>query len=155
MRESTKGIFLHFVPYADSAVIATVYTRKFGPQTFLVNGLRSAKRGSRINLFQPFTSRDGSIISGPKPSADGRGAARRSAATIPFDIKRSSQAIFIVGSEKVPAEEDRIRFVRFSFHAVSSWILRRRKSLIRHVFSVPLPLPRVFPANRNRETAAI
>lgn len=123
MRESTKGIFLHFVPYADSAVIATVYTRKFGPQTFLVNGLRSAKRGSRINLFQPLYLLEMEVYHKPGRNLQRMGEVRLDVPLlrIPFDIKRSSQAIFIAEVLKkcLREEESNPDLFDFLFHAVS------------------------------------
>ncbi len=97
MIESTQGIFLHYVPYSDHSVIATIYTGKFGQLSFLVNGIRSGKSAPRINLFQPLFLLDMEIH-----YKQGRELQRiremRMAMPflhIPFDVKRSSQAIFI------------------------------------------------------------
>ncbi|MFV0551363.1 MAG: DNA repair protein RecO [Anaerorhabdus sp.] len=53
MLEKTRGIFLHYINYSDNSVIARVYTERFGQQSYIVNGVRSKKSGTRINIFQP------------------------------------------------------------------------------------------------------
>ncbi|MEL7585089.1 MAG: DNA repair protein RecO [Prolixibacteraceae bacterium] len=122
MLESTKGIFLHHIPYSDTSVIATIYTEKFGQQHYLVNGIRSRKSGSRINLFQSLFLLDLEVY-----YKQGRNLQRikdiRLAVPflhIPFDIKRSSQAIFIseVLMKCLKEEEANPELFDFLFHAI-------------------------------------
>jgi DNA repair protein RecO (recombination protein O) len=51
----TKGIVLKAVKYGDTSLVVTIFTRLFGLQSYLVNGVRtSSKKGmGRANLFQP------------------------------------------------------------------------------------------------------
>ena len=37
MLATTEGIVLHTIKYGESSVIATIYTRDFGRQSYLVN----------------------------------------------------------------------------------------------------------------------
>ncbi|MEN6454912.1 MAG: DNA repair protein RecO [Prolixibacteraceae bacterium] len=122
MLESTKGIFLRHIPYSDTSVIATIYTEKFGQQSYLVNGIRSKKSGSRINLFQAMYLLDLEVY-----YKQGRSLQRikdvRLAVPfmhIPFDIKRSSQALFIseVLMQCMREEEANPELFSFLFHAV-------------------------------------
>ncbi|MCU0362041.1 MAG: DNA repair protein RecO [Bacteroidales bacterium] len=53
MLEKTRAIVLHQVKYTDSGIIAQLYTRKFGRQSFIVRGLRNKKAGKHSILFQP------------------------------------------------------------------------------------------------------
>jgi DNA repair protein RecO (recombination protein O) len=53
MLEKTKGIVLHQIRYSDSGIVAQLYTRKFGRQSFLIKGMRNKKRGKHNILFQP------------------------------------------------------------------------------------------------------
>lgn len=55
MLHKTKGIVLHCIKYGDSSVIAHIYTRDFGRQSYLVNGVRSIKGKFHFNQFQPLT----------------------------------------------------------------------------------------------------
>ena len=51
----TKGIVLRTVKYGETSVIVSIFTEKFGVQSYLVNGVRiTTKKGSgKANLFQP------------------------------------------------------------------------------------------------------
>lgn len=122
MLESTKGIFLHYIPYSDTSVIATIYTEKFGQQSYLINGIRSRKSGSRINLFQALFLLDLEVW-----YKQGRNLQRiremRLAVPfmhIPFDVKRSSQAIFIseILMKCLKEEEANPELFSFLFHAI-------------------------------------
>jgi len=53
MLEKTKGIILHQIKYTDSGIVAQLYTRKFGRQSFLIKGLRKKKSGKHNIIFQP------------------------------------------------------------------------------------------------------
>lgn len=51
----TKGIVLRTVKYGETSVVVSLFTERFGIQSYLVNGVRSpGKKGSgKANLFQP------------------------------------------------------------------------------------------------------
>jgi DNA repair protein RecO (recombination protein O) len=53
MLEKTRGIVLHQIKYTDSGIVAQLYTRKFGRQSFLIRGIRNRKAGKHNILFQP------------------------------------------------------------------------------------------------------
>jgi len=53
MLEKTRGIILHQIKYSDSGIVAQLYTRKFGRQSFLIRGIRNRKAGKHSILFQP------------------------------------------------------------------------------------------------------
>jgi DNA repair protein RecO (recombination protein O) len=53
MLEKTRGIILHQIKYTDSGIVAQLYTRKFGRQSFLIKGMRNRKAGKHNILFQP------------------------------------------------------------------------------------------------------
>ncbi len=55
---STPGLMLHTTPYAETSVVAKVFTRQLGVKSYLVKGVRG--RGSRVkqNLFEPLSSLD-------------------------------------------------------------------------------------------------
>ncbi|MBE3141635.1 MAG: recombination protein O N-terminal domain-containing protein, partial [Thermoplasmata archaeon] len=53
MLEKTRGIILHQIKYTDSGIIAWLYTRKFGRQSFLIKGMRNRKAGKHNIFFQP------------------------------------------------------------------------------------------------------
>ena len=50
----TKGIVLRTVKYGETSLVVTIFTELFGVQTYLVNGVRSAKnKTSKANYFLP------------------------------------------------------------------------------------------------------
>ena len=55
---STPGLVLHATPYAETSVVAKVFTRQLGVCSYLVKGVRD--RGGRMkqNLFEPLCSLD-------------------------------------------------------------------------------------------------
>ncbi len=54
MLHKTRGIVLRVVKYGDTSVIAGIFTELFGIQSYIVNGVRSAKpQAAKGNLLQP------------------------------------------------------------------------------------------------------
>ena len=43
MLEKTEGIVLNYLKYRDTSIIVRIYTRKYGLQSYIVNGIRSQK----------------------------------------------------------------------------------------------------------------
>lgn len=58
MIAKTKAIVLHQIKYSDSGIVAQMYTRKSGRQSFLVRGMRNRKCGRHNVLFQPMVILD-------------------------------------------------------------------------------------------------
>ncbi|MBX2914303.1 MAG: DNA repair protein RecO [Cyclobacteriaceae bacterium] len=55
MLVKTKGIVFRLTPYGDTSVIVNVFTDQFGLQSYIVNGVRSQTKTSKVALFQPLT----------------------------------------------------------------------------------------------------
>lgn len=54
MTHKTKGIVLRTIKYGETSVVVTMFTELFGVQTYMVNGVRTAKKSSaKANHFQP------------------------------------------------------------------------------------------------------
>lgn len=54
MVHTTRGIVLRTVKYGETSIVATLFTEKFGVQTYMVNGVRtSRKAGGKAALYQP------------------------------------------------------------------------------------------------------
>lgn len=59
MLHNTKGIVLRSIKYGETSLVLSVYTEKFGLQSYLVNGVRStAKANTKANSFQVTTVLD-------------------------------------------------------------------------------------------------
>ena len=57
MLHQTEGIVIRNIPYRETSVICTIFTEKFGKQSYIVNGVRSAKSTNK-SLLQPLTLLD-------------------------------------------------------------------------------------------------
>ena len=98
MLHKTRGIALSYLRYRESSIIARVYTEEFGLQSYLVNGVRSAKnKTNKIALFQPLTLLDMVVY-----YRDDRDLHRLSEVKtpypfqhIPFEVAKSSMALFM------------------------------------------------------------
>jgi DNA repair protein RecO (recombination protein O) len=58
MLSKTQGIVINYVKYKESSIIAKIYTKEFGIQSYIENGVRSARAKNKIALFQPLTLLD-------------------------------------------------------------------------------------------------
>lgn len=95
--EKTSGIVLHHFSFRETSVIAKVFTREAGLQSFIVPGVRKAKARIRQNMFQPLTLVD--MVFYRKPHGGLQHIRELSSPSqwqyIPFDISKTSIAIFI------------------------------------------------------------
>jgi len=66
MPQKTKGIALHYYKYSESSVIAKIFTKKFGLQSVIINGVRQRNAKSKLGLLQPFTIIDLEFMRKPK-----------------------------------------------------------------------------------------
>jgi DNA repair protein RecO (recombination protein O) len=113
MLEKTRGIILHQIKYTDSGIVAQLYTRKFGRQSFIIKGMRNRKSGKHNILFQPMFILDLEMYY--KPSREMQVLKEFSVSFTPYDIhsniKKSCVAIFLgevltsVLKEESPHEE--------------------------------------------------
>jgi DNA repair protein RecO (recombination protein O) len=53
--QKTRGIVFRFVKFGETSIIANVFTEQFGLQSYLIKGVRTSSRRSKIALFQPLT----------------------------------------------------------------------------------------------------
>jgi DNA repair protein RecO (recombination protein O) len=56
--QKTKGIVFRFVKFGETSIIASIFTEQFGLQSYIVKGVRTNSRKSKIALFQPMTLLD-------------------------------------------------------------------------------------------------
>jgi len=109
MIQKVKGVVLHHVKYKESSAIVYVYTDLFGRQAYLVNSIRGKKSKFSGNLLQPLT-----FLKIEAYHKEGRDLQRLKEMqnylpyrTIPFDVYKSSQALFLAELlYKVLREED-------------------------------------------------
>ena len=55
MLQKTRGIVFRFVKFGETSIIANIFTEQFGLQGYMIKGVRTNSRKSKIALFQPMT----------------------------------------------------------------------------------------------------
>lgn len=97
MLHKTKGIVIGYIPYRESSIIVKLYTENFGIQSYIENGVRSAKGKNKIALFQPMTLLDLVVYHNDKKDLHRISEIKCTSplVSIPYDIKKSSVAIFL------------------------------------------------------------
>ena len=97
MLVTTEGIVLHFIKYGESSVIATIFTRDFGRQSYLVNAARGKKAQNKSSLLQPLFLVD--MVAYQKQTRELHRIKELKSnqvyQNIPFQITKSSLAIFL------------------------------------------------------------
>ena len=93
----TEGIVLHHIKYGETSVIATVFTREFGRQSYIVNSSRSRKAKNKAGLLQPLFLLELEVYQ--KQARDIQRVKELKSLhvyqNIPFDIAKSTQVIFL------------------------------------------------------------
>lgn len=98
MLQKTRGVALSYLRYRETSIIARVYTEEFGLQSYLINGVRTARsKNNRIALFQPLTLLDMVVY-----YKNDRDLHRLSEAktilpfqSLPFEMAKSTMALFV------------------------------------------------------------
>ena len=97
MLSQTKGILLHNVKYGENSIIATIYTEKFGRQAYIVNSAKGKKAKNKASMLQPLYLLD--MVVYQKQSREVQRIKEfktyETFHSIPFNIKKSTQVIFI------------------------------------------------------------
>ena len=97
MLHKTRGIVLNHIKYSDTSVIVTMYTEIFGRQAYIINGVRGKKSKIKANIFQPLFLLDMEVYHKPKRDLQRVKEIQNASifTTIPYDLKKSTLAIFI------------------------------------------------------------
>lgn len=118
----TRGVVLNYIKYRETSIIARVYTEQLGLQSYIINSVRTQRKGSRIALFQPFTLLD-MVVYTSRQGGLTRISEYKTAHpfhSIPFDIRKSSMVLFLseVVSRTVKEEEENSPLFQFLYHAI-------------------------------------
>ncbi|MCX6284192.1 MAG: DNA repair protein RecO [Bacteroidetes bacterium] len=97
MLVTTRGIVLHSLKYSETSIIVRIYTEARGLQSYLFKGIRSPKSKTKAGLFQPLTLLEVVASLKEKTSLHTSKEVRlfQPYLSIPFDIRKSSVALFI------------------------------------------------------------
>jgi DNA repair protein RecO (recombination protein O) len=99
MIQSTRGIVLRSVKYGETSLVLTLYTEHFGIQHYLVQGVRTDKKGGgKANLLQPSSLLD--LVVYHQPGKNLQRIKEFKAAYlyqgIQLDVLKNSVALFMV-----------------------------------------------------------
>lgn len=97
MLAATEGIVLHFIKYGETSVIATIFTRDFGRQSYIVNASRTHKSKNRAGFLQPLFLVDLEVYQKQTREVQRIKEIKimHPYQNIPFDITKSTQTIFL------------------------------------------------------------
>ena len=97
MLVSGEGIVLHTVKYGENSIIATIYTKDWGRQAYMVTISRTRKSHNKTGLLQPLFLLE--FVAYQKESRDVQRIREMKNLTvyqsIPYDVTKATQAIFL------------------------------------------------------------
>jgi len=121
--EKTRGIFLHAVKYSETSLISSIYTEDFGRQSFIVSNVRSKNSTVKPNVFQPLYLLDLEVYYKADREIHRVKNARVGFpySTIPFDIRKSTQVLFLaeVLYKCLKEEHSNKKLFDFIFHSLT------------------------------------
>jgi DNA repair protein RecO (recombination protein O) len=97
MLHQTRGIAIHVTKFSETSSVVKIYTELFGLQSYLVKGIRKQNAKIKPGLFQPLTLLDLVVYHKEKTSLQNIREVSYACSykSIPFDIRKSSLALFI------------------------------------------------------------
>src|SRR5690606_14746479 len=97
MLATTEGIILHYIKYGENSVILNIYTKALGRQAYILNVSRSKNSKNKTGILQPLF-----LVNLVAYQKDTREVQRIKEIknqpvyqNIPFDVTKSTQAIFL------------------------------------------------------------
>lgn len=92
-----RGIVLNTLKYGEKGLVVHMLTDTFGRQSYMVQGVRSASRGSRMALMQPMFALEFEGLSSSKMSMHRFKEVRSGVVlqSLPFDVRKSTMALFM------------------------------------------------------------
>ena len=122
MLQKTKGIVLHSLKYSENSIIVKIYTESSGLVTYIVRSVRSKKSAMKAGIFQPLTILELVVYHKKKPVLQTLKeiTSVQQFTRIPYDIRKSSVAIFIaeVLYKTIREEEQNKELFDFILHSV-------------------------------------
>lgn len=97
MLKKTKGVVINYIRYKETSIIVKIFTRELGQKSYLVNGVRSQGKESKIAIYQPLTLLE--LVVYDKETGGIQRISEVKISTppmlIPFEFTRTSIALFI------------------------------------------------------------
>lgn len=118
----SQAIVLHQLKYSESSVIVSLYTKTWGRQSYLINGIRSSKSKTKGGFLQPLFLLE--VEAYQKPGREIQRLKEFKMAevysSLPFDIVKSTMALFMAEllSKVLRSEEPDEALFDFIFHSL-------------------------------------
>ena len=122
MLQKTRGIVLHSMRYGETGMITTIYTEEFGRMSFIMQGIHGKRSAVKSNLLRQL-----SLLEMEVDFKHGRELQRVKEirnilpfASIPYEIQKSTQALFIADllHKVLREEESRPQMFNFIYHSI-------------------------------------
>jgi DNA repair protein RecO (recombination protein O) len=127
MIEKSKAVVLKSLKYSESSIILTLYTQTAGRQTYMVNGVRSAKTKQKAGILQPMFLLDIEAYHKPGREMQRLKEFRLSEIyqSIPFNVVKSTMSIFLAevlykALQNIEPEPDFFDFIYHSMQYLDS-----------------------------------
>ena len=121
MLHKTGGIILHTTKFSESQLIAKVYTRQYGLQSYIISGVHSKKSKTKATQFQPLAIVDLIVTHSEKGGLQRISEINNSHpyTSIPYNIIKSSIALFLnevlyKAINEAHQDEDLFEFIKSS-----------------------------------------
>ena len=97
MLHTTKGIVFHTTRFSETSLVVKIYTQLFGLQSYLVKGVHSPRSRFKPGLFQPLTLLDLVVYHKERITLQSVKEVHLAHPyiSLPFDIRKSTQALFL------------------------------------------------------------
>jgi len=97
MLKKTTGIVLSSIKFKETSIIVKIFTRELGLKSYLIHGVRSQSKSSKIALYQPLTLLDLVVYDKANAGLNRISEARllRNNHLISFEFTRTGIALFI------------------------------------------------------------
>src|SRR4030043_635450 len=120
-----RGIVLHHIKYKECSAIVNIYTDLHGRQSYLINNVRGKRRQHRANLLQPLFFLEMEVYHRPYRELHRIKEFNQYIPfrTLPFDLNKSTQAMFIaeVLYRSLKEEEANPELFEFLVHSLQ-WL---------------------------------
>lgn len=117
MLNKTRGIVLGHINYKDSSIIARIYTEEFGLRSYIVNSVKSSRKGNKMAYFQSLSLLDMVVYENEKKDIQRISEYRLfyPFQSIPFQQKKIVIAMFISELLLKALKEESSNKIKFDF----------------------------------------
>jgi len=156
--EKTRGIFLYAVKYSETSLITSIYTESYGRQSFIINGVRNKNSSVKAAVFQPLYLLEIEIYykTGREIHRIKNARIANPYSSIPFDIRKSTQVMFLaeILYKCLREEEPNNELFNFIYHSLTLLDLSEKGINNFHIWFL-FNLTRFLGINPSRDNAQV